>query len=231
MDDLASGIAGALPAGGVDQQGRAFLRQRYEDVAVDLPPDLLLGAVDRQASPLPCWQADAESVAVLVRRLDIPDLEERAGRKRAVAVGPKDIAVDCLPARRRQVQARARAPAVFGTVVVAAWLEVRDDRGGRAQADVELLQGVRVDQVELNVLVAARFAGACVLLAEQVQVSALGSGPAVRGIGGFIWGLLRAVLLWLGSRIRRLLGRIRWVLTCGPRHRPSSNACNSECRT
>ena len=70
---------------------------------------------------------------------------------------------------RRGMHRRGRGLAVLGTEVTAVDSEFGNDRGGRAEADVEFLQCVVIDEIELNVLVAAALAGCGGRFAEEVD--------------------------------------------------------------
>jgi hypothetical protein len=105
--------------------------------------------------------------------LDVADLEERSGADDAVAVRPVSGAVDAGPIGRREEEDRARRVAEFGAEVAALGAEDVDDGGRGAEADIELFEGVVVDEVELDVLVAAALARGRIGLAEEVEL-----GPA-----------------------------------------------------
>ena len=180
-------VIGTLSAGRIDQQRRTFSGQRHQHVAIDLATDLLLRSVDRETGAVPNRTSQAKRVPILVRGLHLPDLKERASGERAVTVGPRGIAVNAAAACWRQVKVRAGAPAVLGPVVVAVRLEVGHDGCCRAEANVEFLKSVRVNKIELNVLVATRLTGLSVLLPEQIQIGALCFGTALgRGAGALV---------------------------------------------
>ncbi len=57
------------------------------------------------------------------------------------------------------------------------------DRGARAESDHELFRGGSINQIELDVLVAAALTGASVGLAQEIDGGALGLVRS-RGFGG-----------------------------------------------
>ena len=75
--------------------------------------------------------------------------------------------------RGAHLDGRLGGVAVLGAEVLLIRLEHPDDGGGGAEADVEILECVVVDQIELDVLVPTALAGARVGLPEQVKLDSL----------------------------------------------------------
>ena len=61
--------------------------------------------------------------------------------------------------QRLEVNERPRTPAKLGAEVFSLGLELGDDGSVGAEPNVQILEGVVIDEVELNVLVAPAFAG------------------------------------------------------------------------
>ena len=66
--------------------------------------------------------------------------------------------------------------------------ELRNDRGGRSKADVEFLEGVVVDQIELDILVAATLPCFGRGFAQQIHLGAVRSSGR-RLLATFAFGL------------------------------------------
>ena len=105
-----------------------------------------------------------------MRRLDASDLEERSRAESTVAVRLKQRAVDRAPIGGRHVKQCAGRIAEFGAEVPSLRTKHLDDRGCGAKPDVQLLERVVIDQVELDIFVAAALARRGVRLAKQVQL-------------------------------------------------------------
>ena len=188
-------------AGGrVASQRCALLGQRHQHVSVDVAANLVLRGAQRECSERAGGGAEIDAVEVLAGRLDRAYLEKGAGREDAVVVAPERIAVKPRPAGGRGMHRRRRRLAVLGAEIAAIHGELRNDRGGRAQADVEFLQRVVIHQIELDVLVAPALACFGGGLAEQVHVGAIRPRNGLR---------LACFALWLGrGGIRNLLCRL-----------------------
>ena len=117
----------------------------------------------------PHWHGEVEAIVIFTRRLDPADLKKRARREDAVVVGPEGVAVQAEDLRARYVQGRIGGASELFAEVVAIDVELLDDRGGRAHADVEFFEDVVVDERDAYVFVAAAFAGGCVDFAQEVE--------------------------------------------------------------
>jgi hypothetical protein len=180
VEDALDEFAGA----GVGGEGGPLIGEGDQDVAVHLAANLALGAFDLPAGALPERRLEEEAVIVLARGLDFAHLEEGAGSGDGIEVAPEDAAVDAGAGQRRAMKDGRGDFAILGAEVVAGLVELGDGRGGDADPDVEFLLGVVIDEVELNVFVAAAFAGLGVGGAEEIELRALGGDLFLGGAGG-----------------------------------------------
>jgi hypothetical protein len=67
------------------------------------------------------------------------------------------------------VNGSGRNQAEFGAEVTAVRLKLRDQRGTDAKPDVELFDGVVIDGIELDILIAPALSGRGVFLAQQIE--------------------------------------------------------------
>ncbi len=125
------------------------------------------------ATPRDQRDQDLCAVVVLAGGLDGSELEERARREDAVAVGLVDRGVEAAARGRLEVDRTARSIPELAAEVALRGAELSDDGGAGPEADIEFLLDVVVDQGQLDVFVAAALAGIGVNLAEQVEVRAL----------------------------------------------------------
>ena len=152
--------------------GRTLGGERHEDIPVDAAAHLGLAALDEQIAAAPDGSGDGEAVIVVVRGLDAAGLKERAGTEDAVAMRLVDGAVDAGAAGERDVEDGGGRVSEFGAEIAALGTEDLDDRGGGAEAEVEFFERVVIDEIELNVLVAAALSGGGVGFAEEVELDA-----------------------------------------------------------
>src|SRR3954453_13650307 len=97
----------------------------------------------------------------------------------------KERAVDRAAISRRHVKERAGRIAEFGAEVPSLRTKHLDNRCRSAQANVQLLERVVIDQVELDILVATALARRRIRLAQQVQLdSSRVLGRSLRGRRG-----------------------------------------------
>ena len=129
-------------------------------------------------------------------RFDLADLEERARAEHAVVVRCVQIAVEAARVRAWHMQRKVGAAPEFGPKVTLVDLEILDDRRGGADALVQLFEDIVVDQVDLNVFVAATLAGRGVGLAEQIEFR---SSAGIDGSDLLVTDLLVIDLLVNGS--------------------------------
>ncbi len=158
---------------GVRGERGALVGLGNEDVPVDAAAQLLLAAVESQEGAAPEGRAEGEAVVVVVGRLYVARLEERPRAEDAVLMGFVRRPVHAAARKGGDVQRGCGRVAELGAEIIALGAELADDRGGRAQPDVQFLEGVVVHQVEGNVLVAAALAGRRVRMAEKIQLDAL----------------------------------------------------------
>src|SRR5439155_5312421 len=142
-------------------------------------------------------------VIVFVSGLHAADLEERSRAEDTVAVSEGNPAMEVSGAGDwAEVHRSGRLVAELRTEVTEFRLEGGGDGGTAAEADIELLEGVVIDQIELDVLVAAAFAGLYFGFTKEIQFGALVIGGCSRcgrpgcgfGFGG-LWFFRRAPLL------------------------------------
>lgn len=137
-------------------------------------------------SRAPESKAGRESVVVLVGRLDATGLEERSRAEDAVGAGERQAAVEIAGARERiEMNGRRGIVAKLGAEVFSRGLELGDDSGVSAKPDIQVLEGIVVDEVELNVLIAPAFAGGRVGCAKQVELRAFLFHRLRLGLGRF----------------------------------------------
>ena len=113
-----------------------------------------------EAASFPHRQTDAAPVLVLAGRFHLSDLEERPCRENAVVVAPENISVNVRAWPPPRVDNRGRLLAEFGAEVTLIDLKLPHDRSGGSQPNVEFLERVVVDEVELDIFVAAAFSRA-----------------------------------------------------------------------
>jgi len=155
-------------------------RQRHQDVAVDVAADLLLAAVAGEVSAAPEVRAQPEAIVILMSWPHIARLEKRPRLEDAAVVRLPKASVEGADLLRSQVDRRHRRIAELRPEVTVLGPEGLDDGGRGPQPDVELLEGIVVDQVELHVLVAAALTGVGVGGAKQVQFRATVLGGGLR---------------------------------------------------
>src|SRR5581483_7700617 len=93
-------------------------------------------------------------------------LEERARSENTVLVALVKATVKPAARRRRQVLHGRRGIAELGAEVAAVGTELLDDRYRRTQPHIQLFQGIVVDEIEVDVFVAAAFARSRVGLSQ-----------------------------------------------------------------
>ena len=81
----------------------------------------------------------------------------------------EDVAMPPKPRGGGQPHRRRWRIPKFGAVIALFRVECLDDGGSGAQADVQFLEDVVVDEVELNVFVTAALAGSRILFSQEVQ--------------------------------------------------------------
>src|SRR5207249_8837261 len=109
------------------------------------------------------------------------DLEERSRAKNTVAVSEGNPAIKVSGARgRAEVYRSGRPVAELRTEVTEFRLEDAGDGGTAAKADIEFFESVVVDQIELDILVAAAFARLYFGFTNQIQLGALVIGGRFR---------------------------------------------------
>ena len=121
----------------------------------------------------PWHESGGEAVAIVVRRLYATDLKERSRAEHAVLVILKNTSVPLGGSEWLERQDGRGWSPELGAEVAAVRLERLDDGGGSAQPNVQFLEGVVVDQIELNVLIPPALTRGSVFLAEQIQLKAL----------------------------------------------------------
>ena len=173
---------------GFGGQGGAFAGEGGENVAVDDAAEGLEAAVPGEGGAAPELAGEGGREVVVAGGLDAADLEEGAGGGEAVEMAPVEIAVPGVFEGRGLEDAPGGGGAEFSAEVVAVGGEFVDEGGGDADALVELFLGVVVDEVELDVFVAAAFAGFVVGLAEEVQLGAGLGGRRIFERGGLVLG-------------------------------------------
>ena len=183
------------PHGGVIRQRGSLIWLRHQDVAVHVAAQFLLAAVEGEVPARAHRKPGRETVIVLARGQHIAHLKERARGEYAVQMRPRDVSVKPRLILRAHVHDGRRCVAELGAEVAALGPELGVNRRRCAQPDVQLLQRVVVDEIELDVLVAAAFARVGVGLPEQVQFDA--AGRFRLGLGG---------LNGFGGLGRRLIG-------------------------
>ena len=155
-----------------------------------LAADLVSRRVDAEIAALPHGNGQRGAVVVLAGRPNTADLEEGAGAQDAVVVSPEEVAVDPLRRGGRHVHRAGGAAAELTAEVSSLGVKFTNDSGGRSDALVQLLEDVVIDELDLDVFVAAALAPGNVHFAEQIE---FGAGVLVRlfrrrgrlvGVGG-----------------------------------------------
>src|ERR1700720_1165812 len=75
--------------------------------------------------------------------------------------------------RSRYMQNRGRRVSELDAEVIAIRVKFLHDGSAGSQARVQFLACIVIDQIELNVLIAATLAGLCIYFPQQVELSAL----------------------------------------------------------
>src|SRR5437867_9332957 len=130
-------------------------------------------------------------VVVFVSGLHAAGLEERSRAEDTVAVSEGNSAIEVSGARDwAEVHRSGRLVAELRTEVTEFRLEDAGDGSTAAEADIEFLEGVVVDQIELDILVAAAFSRLYFGFTNKIQFGALVIGGCLRrgrlrrGFGG-----------------------------------------------
>ena len=144
------------PDRGICRRRNAFARQRDEHVVVHEPgfPCLLSGHQERE--PVRAHgPTETEAILIAARRQHSANLEERAGIEPVVVVGSVELHVVGIPTGTADDPRTGSHSPKFGGVVLACCGEFRNRDDLRTLAVQGLHQGLGVDQVDLDVLVAA----------------------------------------------------------------------------
>ena len=102
--------------------------------------------------------------------MDITNLEEGTRREDAVVVGLVESAAYPGNLRIIQMQQRCRGAAEFRSKIAAFDLKLLHDGRRDPNAAVQFLENVVVNQRDLDVLIAAAFAGTRIHVPEKVEV-------------------------------------------------------------
>src|SRR5213593_146374 len=122
----------------------------------------------------PQAKARDKPVVVFVSGLHAADLEERSRAEDTVTVSEGNPAIEVSGAGRwAEVHRSGRLVAELRTEVTEFRLEGGGDGGTAAEAGVEFLERVVVDEVELDIFVAAAFARLYFGFPNQIQFGAL----------------------------------------------------------
>ena len=151
--------------GRIASQRGPLVRRRNQHVPVDLAAQLALAAVQREACVFAQPRTEREPIVVGARRLNFPDLKERAGAEETIVVPPIKLAVDAGHAGRPQMKRLAGTPPKFLAKEILLGLKFLEDCCCRPHALVEFLEDVVVDQCQADIFIAPRLAGVSVDLA------------------------------------------------------------------
>jgi len=163
--------------------GRAFTCERNQNIAVHVTAQFLARAAQAEMRAAPQAHPSRKAIVVLMAGLDASHLKERAGAEDAIAASEKysSVKVARMP-RRVKLDQCGGLVAELRSEIAQLWAELGDGGGTGAEPGVELLERVVVDQIKLDVFVAAAFTCLHVGLAEEVNSvrfsSAIGAGAS-----------------------------------------------------
>src|SRR5436309_7460280 len=177
--------------GGIGGKRNALRGERHQHIAVHAAPKFLSRAIQREMRPAPQAKPRHKPVVVFVSGLHAAGLEERSRAEDTVAVSEGNSAIEVSGAGGwAEVHRSGRLVAELRTEVTEFRLEDAGDGSTAAEAGIEFLEGVVVDQIELDILVAAAFARLYFGFTNKIQFGALvigwrfRRGRLRRGFGG-----------------------------------------------
>ncbi len=153
--------------------GCSFVGFGDNDIAIDVAAEFALAEIKGESGALPCFQRQIGAVLVVMRGGEGADGEETAGVEDAVAMGGEEatVEVDGRPSWG-EVDRAGGAVAIFSAEIGTVRLGLFDKSSRGAQADIQFFDGVVVDQVELDVFIAAGFASGGIGFIEEIEVGA-----------------------------------------------------------
>src|SRR5438034_8534269 len=167
--------------GGIGGKRNALRGERHQHIAVHAAPKFLSRAIQREMRAAPQAKTRDQPVVVFVSGLHAAGLEERSRAEDTVAVSEGNPAIEVSGARGwAEVHRSGRLVAELRTEVTEFRLEDAGDGSTAAEAGIEFLEGVVVDQIELDILVAAAFARLYFGFTNEIQFGALVIGGCLR---------------------------------------------------